>query len=51
MSTVNASETTIKFDILESYYIQSKFKFHVIAPAIVDENDYYDNENVQLELI
>jgi hypothetical protein len=36
------SDNTLKLDIIESYYIQSKFKFHIIAPAIVDENDYYD---------
>lgn len=32
---------TLQLEIDESYYIQSKFKFHVVAPAVVDENDYY----------
>jgi hypothetical protein len=40
------SDKVVKLDIAESYYITSKFKFHIIAPAIVDENDYYDDVHI-----
>ena len=33
-------QLTIKMDVMESYYIDSKFNFYVVSPAIVDEDDY-----------
>jgi len=32
----------LKLDILESYYLNSKFHFYALSPAIVDEADYAD---------
>jgi len=36
------TQSSLKLDILENYYLNSKFQFYVLSPAIVDEADYAD---------
>ena len=40
MQQAQPPQQILKVDVLENYYIESKFQFYVISPAIVDEGDY-----------
>jgi len=40
MEQAQPPQQILKVDVLENYYIDSKFQFYVISPAIVDEGDY-----------
>ena len=37
---METQQIALKLDILESYYLNSKFQFYILSPAIVDEADY-----------